>query len=512
MNRVLILIILLTLPVLVKGQITIFSKQISLGPRVNSPYYESNVVVSPDGKKVFFTRSNHPRNIGGEADEGDVWGSEMTSSGEWTDAVNLGSSLNDASMNRIIGFMDNGKAMLLHSDKGVAFAYNYNGKWLKPTEIEVPYFKYKSDHISGCISSDGRYLIFGMESYGTYGVEDLYMCKLKGDGTWTSPKNMGSQINTPFQEITPFLAADNKTIFFSTNGRDGEGSFDIFMSFRLDDTWLKWSEPVNLGSKINTKGQEMSYGFREEAEYAYLVSTQNSDGYGDLKRVKIRSEIEAELVVEDTLEVAEEVIDVNKIKYSGKVLDKKTKLPITKASIEIIGDPDGNQYYVATDIYGTFEVSLTESLGYELKINSNNYLSLEELVTIEDAKNETPKEFLMESLEKGNTIELSHVLFQQGKAALIPGSEKELDLVLEMMNEHADIKIFLSGHTDNQGPSALNVKLSFDRVETVKNYLVSKGIKQNRISGKGFGGTKPIASNDNAVSRKRNRRVEFTIE
>ncbi|MDP4680533.1 MAG: OmpA family protein, partial [Cyclobacteriaceae bacterium] len=453
-----------------------------------------------------------PGNRGGKEDQGDVWGSEMTSSGDWTDAVNLGNSLNDASMNRILGFMDHGKAMLLHSEKGVAFAYNYNGNWLKPTIIEVPYFKYKSDHISGSISSDGRYLIFGMESYGTYGVEDLYMCKLKTDGTWTNPKNLGSGINTPYQEITPFLAADNKTIFFSTNGREGEGSFDIFMSQRLDDTWLKWTEPVNLGPKVNTKGQDLSFVFREEAEYAYLISTQNSDGYGDLKRVKIKPEIEPEKFIEEVAETLVETLDANKIRYEGKILDKKTKLPIANASVEIIGDPDGLRYMLVADTLGNFEFSLTESLGYELKIHASNYLGLEELVTIEDARNELPKEFLLESLVKGNTIELSHVLFQQGQQTLIPGSEKELDLVFEMMSEHSDINIFLSGHTDNQGPAALNLNLSNDRVETVKQYLISKGINQNRISGRGHGGSKPIASNDNSESRKRNRRVEFTIQ
>ena len=127
MNRRLILITLLIYPLLADAQIEIFSEQISFGPKINSPYYESNVVVSPDGKKIFFTRANHPGNRGGKEDQGDVWGSEMTSSGDWTDAVNLGNSLNDASMNRILGFMDHGKAMLLHSEKGVAFAYNYNG-------------------------------------------------------------------------------------------------------------------------------------------------------------------------------------------------------------------------------------------------------------------------------------------------------------------------------------------------------------------------------------------------
>lgn len=494
------------------AQIEIFSKQASLGSHVNSPYYESNVVISPDGKRVFFTRMNHPQNIGGKDDEGDVWVSEMTASGGWTDAVNLGEPLNDKSANRILGFMDHGKAMLLHSPKGISFAYNYNGKWLKPTEIEIPYFKNKSDHISGSISSDGRYLIFGMESHGTYGVEDLYMCKLNGDGDWTSPKNLGSMVNSPFQEMTPFLAADNKTMFFASNGRAGEGSFDIFMTQRLDDTWLKWSEPLNLGSKVNTKGQELSFVFREEAEYAYLISTQNSDGYGDLKRVKIKPDIVPEVVIEDTVSIVEEKIPPGLIEFVGVILDKKTKKVVQDARVEMVSDPEGIAYNITSDDEGRFKVQVNECLGFEMKIQSGEYLSLKQLITMEEVKDGILDEFLLEPLTKGNTIELQHVLFEQGKPVLVQGSEKELDLVVEMMQEHPNIQIFLAGHTDNQGKAALNLKLSYDRVETVKKYLVSNGINENRISGQGFGGTKPIASNDNVISRRRNRRVEFTIK
>lgn len=512
MCRFIFLVIFLAISQASFSQIEIFSKQSSLGSHVNSPYYESNVVISPDGKRVFFTRQNHPENVGGKDDGGDIWTSEMTSSGEWTDAVNLGSPLNDASANKILGFMDQGKAMLLHSPKGIAFAYNYNGKWLKPTEIEIPYFKSKSDHISGCISFDGRYLLFGMESYGTYGVEDLYMCRLKGDGSWTSPKNLGAGINTPFQEMTPFLAADNKTVFFASNGRGGEGSFDIFMTSRLDDTWLNWSEPVNIGPKVNTKGQELSFVFRTDAEYAYLISTQNSNGYGDLKRVKIKPDIAPEVVVEDTVQMEDESVPAGLFAFEGMVSDKRTNEPVAGAQVEIVGDPDEVVYTAVSDNMGRFNLSVAECLGFEVKIHSNNHLSLEQLVTIEEVKGESASEFLLEPLTKGNTIELKHVLFEQGRADLVQGSERELNLVVEMMQEHPDINIFLAGHTDNQGKAALNLKLSFDRVEMVKKYLVENGISENRISGKGFGGTKPIASNDNVISRRRNRRVEFTIQ
>ena len=125
-------------------------------------------------------------------------------------------------------------------------------------------------------------------------------------------------------------------MFFASNGRGGEGSFDIFITQRLDDTWLNWSEPMNLGSKVNTKGQELSFVFREEAEYAYLISTQNSDGYGDLKRVKIKPDIVPEVVIEDTVSIVEEKITPGLIEFVGVILDKKTKKVVQDARVGLV--------------------------------------------------------------------------------------------------------------------------------------------------------------------------------
>ena len=496
----------------VYGQVDVFSEQESLGSRVNSPANELNVVVSPDGNRIYFTRANHPRNIGGSNDLGDVWVSEKSSTGEWTDAVNMGEPLNDSGYNRIIGFMDDGRAILLHSDKGIAFSYNENGKWLKPTEFEIPYFRALSRELSGSISADGRYLLFAMESFGTYGVEDLYMCRLKGDGSWTSPKNLGYRINTSNQESTPFIAADNKTLFFSSNGRGGRGSYDIFMAQRLDDTWQNWTEPINMGPLINTTGRELSFAFRIGAEYGYLISTQNSDGYGDIKRVKITPNIEPEVIEEDTTEVLA-IEELEKyISFRGIVKDKNNNQPVIGANVKIITDPDSIVYDLKSVVDGSFDQQVRESSTYEVIITCKGYLGYESIITdAEILANDAGMEYYLEPILEGNTIQLDHVLFHQGTANFIKGSEKELDLVVQMMKENPEVEIFLSGHTDNQGRAILNIKLSQDRVSAVKDYLVIKGISATRIAGKGFGGTRPIASNANEESRKLNRRVEFTI-
>jgi outer membrane protein OmpA-like peptidoglycan-associated protein len=511
MNRKIVSLLLFSfISLSTSAQIKIFSDHISLGVNINSTSDELNLVISPDGNQIFFTRKNHIENVGGQTDKGDIWVSEKNKKGEWTPAYNL-KSVNNKSNNRIIGFMDAGRAMLVHAEKGFGFSYNLDGKWLPPTPFKIPYFKSMSKELSGSISADGRYLLFGMESFGSYGVEDIYVCRLKTDGSWTSPKSLGAVVNTPNQEITPFLAADNKTLFYASNGMGGEGSFDIFMSTRLDDTWQNWSKPKNLGNKVNTPGWERSFVFASNDEFAYLVSTQNSDGYGDLKKVKIIPNISPEIIKEDTVKVIDVTEEKKIITISGNVNDSRTKSIIIGAKIVVITEPSNVQQETLTNSKGEFTLSIEEGNGYDVKVSAYKYMSAESVVTDAELLQKEKQSFQLEPIIEGNTITLNHVLFERGKATLIQGSENELDLVVEMMKYNPSITIFLAGHTDNQGKSSLNLVLSEDRVKTVSRYLISKGVSKKRISGKGYGGLKPIASNAGLETRKLNRRVEFTV-
>ncbi len=497
------------------AQFEIYSIQTSLGSKVNSPSQERNCVISPDGKKLYFTRVNHPANIGGKNDKGDVWVSELASSGEWTDAVNLGRPVNNEDENAIIGFMDDGKAMLLHSKLGMKFTYHKEGKWTRPVDIRIPYYKEKSSHVSGSISADGKTILFAMESFGTYGVEDLYVTQLKSSGKWTTPKNLGESVNTSYQERNPFIAADNKTLFFATNGRGGEGSFDIFMSERLDDTWQKWSKPMNLGKKVNTKGQEYSFTFKNEAHFAYLISTQNSDGYGDIKKVRITPHITAATnssVSDSTLtsEVALSMEDF--ISIDGTIYNKKTKRPIANSKFKIITEPDEIVYDVETNASGKFSLMVLARDEYNITITADKFLKHEGHLTSIELNESNKIKYYLSPLTKGSTIQLDHVLFVQGTAKLVGGSEKQLDLIVEMLKENPTIYIYLKGHTDNRGNAVKNLDLSTARMETVQSYLIANGIQRKRVQGQGYGGLKPIASNASEVTRKLNRRVEFTIK
>ena len=129
-------------------------------------------------------------------------------------------------------------------------------------------------------------MVLSAESYNTVGAEDVYVC-FNREGRWTELINLGSTINTPFQEMSPSLNADGTKLYFASNGRkDGLGSFDIYVSNRLDDSWTSWSEPVNLGTQINSEGRELGYREFPALPFTLFTSTRNSDGYGDVHLLK----------------------------------------------------------------------------------------------------------------------------------------------------------------------------------------------------------------------------------
>jgi len=264
--------------------------EIELNTNLNSEFFEKNGYFTNDGNFFFFNRVGDPNNIGGKKDLGDVWYTKKIFEDLWSSPTNL-NKVNDSNHNLLLG-IDDFNNIYTFTD-GVINAYNFsndnNVKIIGKSIIK--YYNSSSSLISGSISSNLNLIILSIESFGTYGVEDLYVSKKLNDTIWSSLKNLGSSINTSFQEISPFLLDDNKTIIFSSNGYDGYGSFDIFSSSRLDDTWKNWTEPINLGSKINSEGLEESFILNKNTKTISFTSSKNSIGNSDLKLYYLNKEI-----------------------------------------------------------------------------------------------------------------------------------------------------------------------------------------------------------------------------
>ena len=477
--RVLIFLTLLFTSALLFGQKVADDDLAKLTKNLNSRWDEQNPVLSPDGKFLYFTRANDSLSVGGPRDKGDIWISRLSEEGIWSEPANLGPPVNDYLKNYVLGFSPDGKIMFVNQEKrnpggliindGIAYSVLTGGKWSKPAKLSVDYLLNKSKHQSGSISADGTLMFLSLQSYASRGEEDIYVSSYQ-NGKWTQPINLGSDINTKGQEMAPYISPDKTKLYFSSNGHGGKGGVDLFVAERVGDNWTVWSKPKNMGDQINSIGVELNYFIDPTNEIAYFTTTQNSDGYGDISAVKIDLEINEELEstesFDELVQMAEEAR--KSLQLSGKISNAKTDLPVAAAlNIKFDGQ---EQNTVATESDGVYqlEIPLTTQ-NIIVTVKSPGFMSETEELFVDG--NDIAFDFSLAPLEVGETIQLNKVYFERGTATLQESSFGELDQVVDMMNENPTVKIELSGHTDNQGSSKLNVKLSQERVEKVKRYL-----------------------------------------
>jgi len=491
---------------------------------LNSPADELNPVVSPDGRDLYFIRKFDPLNEGGMGDPGDIWVSHLGDS-SWNTPVRMPKPFNNRQFNGLIAFLDAENIYLYEHYKpggspsrtqGISYTSLRNTN-STPARVDVKYFYNKSDHISIALSPDGSVMVLTLESYGTKGAEDLYV-SFKTGRTWSEPKNMGEVLNTSMQEMTPYIAPDSKTLFFASNGHGGFGGRDIFMTQRLDESWLNWTQPVNMGERVNTEGIELYFYYLPFSEKAVYTSTTNSDGHSDLKVVSLSEDV-LEKIWGDTLdfsaptiqEESDQLIVVNEEQNSQFLLKgyvRNENDETLNATLTISGK-SWSEITISNPVY---EIVLPGGGIYEIVVESEGYVSKQEILDLRASEIISwNHDFTLQRIAVGVTVNLDNVLFVQGSTELLESSGKQLDLVVGMMKDNQNMKIHLSGHTDNQGNQRLNKILSQQRVDRVITYLIDHGIVKDRLTGEGFGGGRPIASNESEETRKLNRRVEFTI-
>jgi OOP family OmpA-OmpF porin len=497
--------------------------------QVNGGWDEQSPVLSPDGRKLFFTVASNAQNVGGMRDHGDIWCSTLSETG-WGPPVHAGKNINNTLHNIVAGFSADGNKMYLMchyspdgnpvTSQGISVSTRTDQGWSSPKNIIIPYFKNRSAYQAGYISADGEVLVYSADSYGTTGAEDIYV-SLYNNGKWSEPVNLGPVINTIDQDVCPSLSADKKRLYFASNGHQGLGSFDIFYSDRLDETWKKWSAPVNLGAEINSEGRELYY--RESGAVAFLTTTQNSDGYADIRfhpHAVDSTATPSPLVTiipppdqnkePDKTDAKKDSVAASATRISGQVINSNTNSNVPGGSLQFhAGDKLEN---ITADANGRYQIVLPIGKEYHVKVEAKGFIGRYEKLDLRThPAKDVEMNFSLQPIEIGTTVNLKSVLFVQSKPVLLEESYDELDMVVDFMKLNPSVMIQLSGHTDNRGRHEMNMKLSRERVDAVKAYLVSKGVESRRISGQGFGGTRPIADNDAEETRALNRRVEFTI-
>jgi len=480
-------------------------KKENLGKAVNSKGQEINPIVSADGKTLYFTRGDYEGNTGSAAKQ-DAWFSTLDKNNNWTEAVNLGPPVNTPGDNAIISISADGKTIYLINaylpGGGLVYGlsksfYTKNG-WSFPKEIKIQNLYNNHEDSEFAVSPHGNVLIMSVQRKDSEGRKDLYVSFIQKDDTWSEPKHMGPVLNSASDENSPFLALDNKTLYFTSSGHSGYGGGDVFLSHRLDDTWLNWSKPENLGPSINTPKLDVYFNIPASGEYGYFSSSDNSIGAEDLFRIKLSPSIKPDpiAVINGSVYEFESTTPI-KAEITAKLL--KSGETFSKTSF------DGES--------GEFKLILPLKESYMITAEQKGYFSTTEEVDLsgETGFRTIRKNLFLQPIKPGEQIRLANNMFSQSSADITEPSFQELDRIIGIMNEYPEMEILLEGHTDNQGDTKKNIKLSEDRVLEVKKYLVSKGVGAFRIQTKAWGPAKPIASNLTEATRQKNRRVEFTI-
>jgi outer membrane protein OmpA-like peptidoglycan-associated protein len=487
----------------------------ALDNNVNSEYRELNPLLSPDGKTLYFSRQNHPDNIGGVQDKEDIWYSELDSTGRWQLARNM-ELLNNQGPNfvntiqavspdgksaiMLLGnqYLDNGKMLA-----GVSISTNVGGTWSRPVALKITNDYNYAEKANYFLANNRKTLLMSVERDDTHGDRDLYVTFMKPDSTWTEPLNLGDVINTAGEESAPFLAAGDTTLYFSSNGFSGYGGNDIYITRRLDDTWTKWSEPENLGPEINSPLEDLFFNIPASSEYGYY-SRGISETNTDIFRVKLPIVKQPEMFVT----------------VKGKVVDKNTGKPVeAKILYEQLPNGSGSGVAQTNPETGEYEIRLPTGHLYGLrseaegKLSESQSLDLREVTSnqVVDSKDFNLDPIQVTTIAPNATITLNNIFFDFDKSLLKAESGPELDRMAELLKEKSTLQIEIAGHTDSMGSDAYNMALSERRAKTVVAYLVRQGIAKKRLKVQFYGESKPIDTNDTEEGREKNRRVEFKI-
>jgi outer membrane protein OmpA-like peptidoglycan-associated protein/tetratricopeptide (TPR) repeat protein len=424
----------------------VWRKAFPLVGKINSPDFNVGAQnISQDGEWLVFTGCNFPEGEG----SCDIYISYLTKNG-WSEPQNLGR--------------------------------NVNTEFWESTPS---------------LSPDKRDLYFSSNRPGGYGGKDIWVCHRTETGRWSVPENLGPDINTSGDESTPFIHADNQTLYFNSTGLPGYSEKpDLFVTRKQPDG--KWSKPENLGYPINTIDDEGSMIVAADGKTAYY-SSDKIDTKGGLDIY--------------TFELREDLRPSKTLWAKGKVYDNKTKAGLP--STVVLTDVNTRQIVskLQTDEDGNYLITLPVGKDYAFNVHRKGYLFYSQNYNMKNISSDSVfnVDIPLEPIEANAKVILKNVFFDTKKTDLKPESITELDNVVRLMNENPNMKILISGFTDNVGKPADNLKLSTGRAVAVVNYLVSKGINNNRLSFKGFGEAKPIATNDTEEGRALNRRTELTV-
>lgn len=340
------------------------------------------------------------------------------------------------------------------------------------------------------VSPDGKKLFFSSNKPGGFGGYDIYSADIDENGNLKNLKNLGNKINTSGDENYPFLSPENQ-FYFSSNGLDGFGGFDIFVS-KLTDKYL--TTPLNLGKTINTKADEVAF-ILGSKDWGFLTSNRNEgNGLYDIYKFNFEK-------------------SVNRLK--GMAIEKNSKIVLPNAKIQLIDQAGDVIDTKTTDDKGNYSFDITPLEPYTIVATKEGYEDFKMPVIADVGEKTTDVEMdLKPAVVTETSINVEKIYFEYNKSNIKKESTLALDKIYNVLKEYPDMKISINAHTDTRGSDVYNQTLSDKRALAAKNYLIKKGINKERINSKGFGKTQPLSNCQGKCTEaeyEADRRVEFII-
>jgi len=486
-----------------------------VGNVINSPYPDYRPLISADESMMIFT-SRRPNTTGGERSLYDMKYFEdiyisYNVDGVWQPALNIGPNLNTADHDAAAGISANGQELFLYqgglNGGDIMLCQLHGNEWQK-TDILSGVMNTSFRESSANFSFDGNTLFFvSNKTDDSYGGGDIYQCRKGNDGKWTKPENLGDGVNTKYEEASVFIHPDGKTMYYSSQGFNSMGGFDIFRA-TMDSTG-KWGNPVNLGYPINTPDDDVFFVISGSGKHGYYSSIRlNGEGEKDIYMIDFK---------EDTAETYPPGANKGKSKLTllkGTVKDGDILIPL-EAEIEIVDNEQGKVIFTSkcNSETGKYLVSLPSGKNYGIAAKADGYLFHSENFNIPDtaAFQVIEKNILLYKVKVGSKMVLKNIFFDFDKATIRQESISELTRLINLLNQYPNIRVEISGHTDNKGSLEYNTTLSQSRAKSVVDYLVNNGISSSRLEYKGYAFKNPVTTNDTEEGRQMNRRVEFKI-
>ncbi|HMO89539.1 MAG TPA: OmpA family protein [Lacibacter sp.] len=471
-------------------------RRTNLGDSINTVFSEYFPSLTIDGKQLVFTRRVNNMNE-------DFYTSEQTGS-SWSRARPLPGELNTADNEGAQTISQDGQWLIftgcnMEDGEGscdLFISYLTKNGWSRRQNmgrrINTEFWESQPS-----LSPDKRALYFAAKHPSGLGGSDLYVSYLQPNGQWGTPENLGTGINTAGDESSPFIHPDNLTLYFTSSGHPGYGGTDLFLVRRQPNG--SWGTPENLGYPINTIDDEGTLTIASDGVTAYYASD-GTDSRGGLDLYTFR--------------LPQRVQPFRTLWVTGKVYDRNTGEGLPSA-VELTDLQTGYTLSrVQTNEDGSYLITLPVGKNYAFNVNRRGYLFYSGSFALEAPQQQDTTYTLnipLVPLEAGAAVVLQNIFFSTGAWELQPASLGELDRVVQLLNDNPTLRIELIGHTDNVGKPADNQLLSQNRARAVVNYLVSKGIAAGRLQARGMGATQPVADNSTEAGRAQNRRTELRV-